>query len=156
MDINATLFGQILTFAVLVWFIKRYLWGPLTEMMEARQAKIADGLAAAERGKHEQELAEKKAAQLLVEAKEQASEIVAQAQKRSVEIVEESKEQAREEGERLLNAAKAEIEREANRAREGLREQVVVLAIAGAEKILAKEVNQDAHKGILDEVAAQL
>ncbi len=156
MELTATLIGQILTFAVLVWFVKRFLWGPMTRMMEARTARIADGLAAADRGKHEQELAEKRAKELLHDTKSQAGEIIAQAQKRSTEIIEESKGQARVEGERLLTAAQAEIEQETNRAKEQLREQVVTLAIAGAEKILAKEINAEAHQDILDQVAAQI
>ncbi|MCB1875454.1 MAG: F0F1 ATP synthase subunit B [Chromatiales bacterium] len=156
MDINATLLGQMITFAVLVWFVKRFLWGPLTQMMQDRQARIADGLAAAERGQHEQELAEKRAKELLHQAKDQAAEIIAQGQKRSNEIIEEAKDQARQEGDRLLAAAQAEIEQEANRAREQMREQVITLAMAGAEKILAREIDQEAHKGILDEVAGQI
>lgn len=156
MDINATLLGQMLTFAVLVWFVKRFLWGPLTQMMQDRQARIADGLAAAERGQHEQELAEKRAKELLHQAKDQAAEIIAQGQKRSNEIIDEAKDQARQEGDRLLAAAQAEIEQETNRAREQLRAQVIALALAGAEKILTREIDQEAHKGILEEVAGQI
>lgn len=156
MELTATLIGQIITFAILVWFIKRFLWGPLTQIMEERQARIADGLAAAERGKHEQELAEQRAKDLLHEAKQEAAEIIAQAQKRAGEIVEEGKDQARVESERILNAAQAELEQETNRAKEQLREQVVNLAIAGAQRILAKEIDLDTHKGYLDELVEQL
>lgn len=156
MELTATLFGQMATFAVLVWFVKRFLWGPMTQMMQDRQARIADGLAAAERGVHEQKLAEDRAKELLHDAKDQASEIIVQAQKRASEIVEEAKGHAKEEGSRILAAAQAEIEQETNRAREQLRGQVVSLAVAGAQKILAKEIDAEAHKGFLDEVAGQI
>lgn len=156
MDLNATLFGQMLTFIVLVWFIKAYLWEPLTNLMAQRQKRIADGLAAGERGLHEKELAENRAKEVLQDAKAQAAEIIAQAQKRAGEIVEESKGQGKEEGQRLLVAAKAEIEQESNRAREQLRDHVASLAVVGAKKILSTEINQDAHKAILDELVEQL
>lgn len=156
MNITATLIGQMLTFAVLVWFVQRYLWGPLTAALAERQKKIADGLAAAERGEHEQELARKRAAEKIGEAKQQAAEIVAQAQKRANEIVEEAKESARAEGERLLTAAQAEIEQEANRAKEKLRGQVVSLAVAGAERVLEKEVDPKAHQKLLADLVAQI
>ncbi len=156
MNITATLLGQILTFAVLVWFIQHYLWEPLTTALADRQKKIADGLAAAERGEHEQELARKRAAEKIGEAKQQAAEIVAQAQKRASEIVEEAKDNARSEGERLLAAANVEIEQEANRAKEQLRGQVVSLAVAGAGRVLKKEVDPKAHQKLLADLVAQI
>lgn len=156
MNFTATLISQIITFGVLVWFVQRFLWGPLTNMMEERKKRIADGLAAAERGKHEKDLAEQRAKEFLKEAKAQSAEVVAQAQKRATEIVEEAKGDARAEGERLLAAARAEIEREVNQAREHLREQVAVLAVAGAEKILQREINADAHKDIVHALAEQI
>lgn len=156
MNVTATLFGQIIVFAILIWFINRFLWGPLTTVMEQRKKRIADGLAAAERGKHEQELAEQRAAETLKEAKEKAAEIIAQAQKRGSEIVEEAKDTARAEGERLIAAANAEIEQEANRAREELRGKVVSLAVAGAGKVLKREVDAKAHDELLKDLAGQL
>ena len=156
MNITATLLGQILTFAVLVWFIQRYLWEPLTTALADRQKKIADGLAAAERGEHEQELAQKRAAERIAEAKQQAAEIVTQAQKRASEIVDEAKDNARAEGERLLTAANAEIDQEVNRAREQLRGQVVSLAVAGAGRVLEKEVDPKAHQKLLADLVAQI
>ncbi len=141
MNMTATLIGQILTFAALVWFINRFLWGPLTRMMADRSKRIADGLAAAERGQHEQELAEKRAMEVLHGAKGQAAEIISQAQRRAGEIIEEAKNDARGEGERLLQAARAEIDQEVNRAREQLRSQVASLAVAGAERVLAREID---------------
>ena len=156
MSITATLIGQIITFAILVWFIGKYLWGPMTQMMDDRKKRIADGLAAAERGKHEQELAEQKAKEYLKEAKEQAAEILAQAQKRSAEIIEEAKIDAKAEGERLITAANAEIEQEINRAREVLRAQVVDITVAAAGKILNKEIDSKAHGTLLKDVVGQI
>ena len=156
MNINLTLLGQTITFALFVWFCMKYIWPPVMTALETRRKEIADGLAAAERGQHEQELAEKKAAEYLREAKSQAADIVAQAQKRASEIVEEAKNDARAEAERIVAGANAEIEQEINRAREQLRKDVVSLAIAGAEKVLKKEVDASAHGSTLDELAAQL
>lgn len=156
MNITATLFVQMITFALFVWFTMRFVWRPLTGIMEERNKRIADGLAAAERGQHEQELAEQRAKETLHEAKERASEIVNQAQKRANEMVEEAKTEARTEGERLLTAAKAEIEQEVNRAREQLRAQVAVLAVDGAERVLKREVDANAHNQMLDELVSQI
>jgi F-type H+-transporting ATPase subunit b len=156
MNINLTLIGQSITFAVFVWFCMKFIWPPVMGALEARRKEIADGLAAAERGQHEQELAEKRAAGHIKDAKSQASEIVAQAQKRASEIVEEAKDDARVEAERIVTGANAEIEQEINRAREHLRKEVVTLAIAGAEKVLKREVDKDAHAGTLKDLATQL
>lgn len=156
MNLTVTLIAQIIVFAILVWFVNAVLWGPLTNLMEQRRQRIADGLAAAERGQHAQELAEERASKLLQEAKEKASEIIAQAQRRASEIVEESKDTARTEGERLLAAANAEIEKEVNRAREELRGQVVSIAVTGAGKVLKKELDPKAHEVLLKDLVAQL
>ncbi len=156
MNINLTLFGQTITFAIFVWFCYAYVWPPLVAALSERQKKIADGLAAAERGQHEQVLAEKKATEHLKDAKGQASDIIAQAQKRANEIVDEAKDDARTEADRIKAGADAEIEQEINRAREHLRQEVVVLAISGAEKVLKREVDQAAHASSLNELAAQL
>lgn len=156
MNFTATLIAQIITFGVLVWFVQRFLWGPMTTMMEERKKRIAEGLAAADRGRHEQELAEQRAKEFLKEAKAHAAEIVGQAQKRANEIVEDAKGDARTEGDRLITAAQAEIERESNQAREQLREQVGKLALLGAEKILQREISADAHKEIVQTLAEQL
>ena len=156
MNFNATLIGQLITFAVFVWFVMKYVWPPLINALNERKAKIADGLAAAERGKHEQELAKKRATEQLHEAKQQAAEIIAQAQKRANEIVDEAKNSARTEGERIKEAAKAEIDQEINRAKEALRAQVSGIALAGAEKVLKKEIDAKAHSQVLDELVAQI
>ncbi|MCG7871547.1 MAG: F0F1 ATP synthase subunit B [Candidatus Thiodiazotropha lotti] len=156
MNINLTLIGQLLSFAVFVWFTMKYVWTPIMGALETRKKEIADGLAAAERGQHEQELAKERAKDVLHEAKAQAAEIVAQAQKRAAEIVDESKDTARVEGDRILTAAQSEIEQEANRAREQLREKVGMLAVAGAEKILKKEISADAHQDIVAALAEEI
>jgi F-type H+-transporting ATPase subunit b len=156
MNINLTLFGQMIAFAVFVWFTMKFVWPPIMKAIEERKAKIADGLAAAERGKHEQQLAQQRATERLHEAKQQAAEIVARAEKRAAEIVEESKDTARAEGERLIEAARAEIEQETNKAREQLRQSVAQLAVAGAERILRREINAEAHKDIVDDLAQQI
>jgi F-type H+-transporting ATPase subunit b len=156
MNINLTLIAQLISFAVFVWFTMKFVWPPIVKALEERKAKIADGLAAAERGQHEQELAEKKAAERLHEAKQQAAEIIAKAEKRGSEIVEEAKSDARTEGDRLVTAARAEIEQETNKAREVLREKVAELALAGAEKILRKEINAAAHQDIVTALAKQI
>lgn len=156
MNINLTLIGQSITFIAFVWFCLKFVWPPLIGALEERKKKIADGLAAAERGTHEKALAEKRAAETLREAKNQAQEIINQAQKRANEIVEESKGTARTEGERIVTAANAEIEQEVNRAREHLREQVSSLVIAGAEKVLKREIDAKANEDILQDLVAQL
>ena len=156
MNINLTLIGQLLAFAVFVWFTMKFVWTPIMGALETRKKEIADGLAAAERGQHEQELAKERAKDVLHDAKSQAAEIVAQAQKRAAEIVDEAKGNARTEGERLLTAAQAEIEQETNKAREQLRGKVGELALAGAEKILRKEINADAHKDIVEALAQEV
>ena len=156
MNINLTLIGQSITFIVFVWFCMKFVWPPIMNALEERQKKIADGLAAAERGEHEQELAERAAAEKLHEAKEQAGEIIAQAQKRASEIVDEAKDDARTEGERLVTAAQSEIEQEVNRARETLRQQVAGIAVAGASKVLEKEIDASTHGDILDKLVAEI
>jgi F-type H+-transporting ATPase subunit b len=156
MNITATLLGQMIAFILLIWFVNKVLWKPLTGMMAERQKRIADGLAAAEKGKHEQELAEQGAKDKLHKAKLQATEILAQAEKRASEIVEEAKGTARVEGERIITSAHAEINQEVNRAKEVLRGQVAAIAIAGAEKILAKEIDPKAHNDLLNKLVAQV
>jgi F-type H+-transporting ATPase subunit b len=156
MNFNATLIGQTITFIVFVWFCMRFIWPPVMNALEARKKKIADGLAAAERGKHEKELAVERAKDILREAKEQAGEIISRADKRAAEIVDEAKGEARAEGDRLKTAAQAEIEQELNRVREELRGQVVSIALAGAGKVLGREVDESAHGELLNKLAAEI
>ena len=156
MNINLTLIAQLVSFAVFVWFNVKFVWPPLARAMDERKAKIADGLAAAERGQHEQELAEKRAKDTLHKAKQQAAEITANAEKQAALIIEEAREKAKEEGGRQLAAAEAEIEQATNKARETLRSKVAELAVVGAEKILRKEIDAEAHKDIVEAVANQI
>ncbi|MCB1792067.1 MAG: F0F1 ATP synthase subunit B [Gammaproteobacteria bacterium] len=156
MNINLTLIAQLVSFAVFVWFTMKFVWPPLVKAMDERKAKIAEGLAAAERGQHEQELAQKRAKDTLHEAKQQAAEIKASAEKQAALIIEEARDKAKEEGNRQLAAAKAEIAQETNKAREVLRAKVAELAVIGAEKILRKEINADAHQDIVESVANQI
>ncbi len=156
MNINMTLIGQTISFIFFVWFCMKFIWPPLMAALDERQKKIADGLAAAERGQKDQELAQAKAKEVLHEAKEQAADIIGHAQKRASEIVDEAKEDAKAEGERILTAARAEIEQEVNRAKEQLRGQVVSLAVAGASKVLAKEIDEKAHDALLDDLVSNL
>jgi len=156
MNINATLIGQSITFIIFVWFCLKFIWPHIMKAMEDRKTRIAEGLAAGERGRHEQELAEQKAVEVIREAKDQAKEILAQAHKRGDEIVDEAKGDGRAEGERMLRAAEAEIEQQANQTREKLRDDVVKLSIQGAEQVLGREVDEKAHTEQLDRLAAQL
>lgn len=156
MSINATLIGQMITFALLVWFTMKYIWPPLFDSLEERKKKIADGLAAAEKGQEAMHLAEKKAKGVLKEAKEQSSEIVNLAQKRANELVEASKDTAKKEGERLILVAKAQIEQEKQNAKESLRKEVSALALRAAEQILSAEVDKTKHQDILSKISKQL
>ena len=156
MNINLTLLAQAVSFAILIWFTVKFVWPPLLNAIETRQKQIADGLAAGERGRHELELASKRASQDLHDAKEKASAIIALAEKRAAEIIEEAKGNAKVEGDRILTGAKAEIDQEVNRAKEGLRQQVSQLAVAGAEKILRREIDAKAHSDMLTAIANEL
>lgn len=156
MDINATLIGQSLVFILLIWFTMRFVWPPLTRAMAERQKTIADGLAAGERGKRELELAEKRALEVLKKAKADAQEIIGLAEKRAAEVTDEAKGVARTEAERIVHAARGEIEQETNRAREALRERLAELAVAGAARILEKEIDPKAHARLLEAVVKQL
>jgi len=155
-NVTATLIGQMITFAVLIWFIKGVLWQPMLRMLDERKKRIADGLAAAERGLKEQELGEKRAVQVIHEAREKANEVIALAQKRAAEIIEEAKEAGRAEGDRMITSAQAELEQEENRTREQLRREVIALALKGAEQILAREVDVTQHRAMLETLAGEL
>ena len=153
---NLTLLGQMISFGIFVWFCVKYVWPPIIKALEERETRIADGLAAGERGKHDLELAEKRATELLREGKDKAQDFINQAHKRADEIVEAAKQTAREEAERIKQSAGAEIEQNRNRARDELRGQVARLALVGAEQILMREVDEKAHKDVLDKLAANL
>ena len=156
MNINATLIGETFAFIVFVWFTMKYVWPQLNGAIEERQNKIADGLAAGERAEKDLELAQAKAAEQLKEAKAQAAEIIEQAKKRATQIVDEETTRGHEEREKIISQGSAEVEAERNRVKEDLRKQVSVLAIAGAEKILERQIDAAAHSDILDKLVAEL
>ena len=156
MNLNLTLFGQAIALAIFVWFCMKYVWPPIIQALSERETRIADGLAAAEKGKHDLELAEQRAAELMREGREKAQEYITQAQKRADDIVDEAKQTAREEGERIKASARSELDTELNQAREKLREEVAALAVAGAEQILRREVDSGTHKQLLDKLSASL
>jgi len=155
-NLNATLVAQLIVFFILAWFTMKFVWPPIVKALDERAKKIADGLAAAERGKHDLELATKRSADALREGKEKAAESIAQADKRALQIIEEAKAQAKAEGERILAAARADVEQEVVRAKEQLRERVADLAVAGAEKILRREIDAKAHADILGAIKQDL
>lgn len=156
MNIGLTMLSQAVAFAIFIWFTIKFIWPPLMKAIEQRQRQIAEGLAAAERGKQDLELAAKRAAEELQRARTQAGEIISQAEKRGAAVVEEAKSAAKAEAERIVTGAKAEIEQEVFRAKEALRTQVAVLAVAGAEKILKREVDAKAHAQLLAGLEAEL
>jgi F-type H+-transporting ATPase subunit b len=156
MNINFTLFAQAIVFTAFIWFTVKFVWPPLLRAIETRQKQIADGLAAGEQGKKSLEVSSKRAEQAIQEARMRAAEIIAQAEKRDAQMVGEAKIAAKAEGDREKAAAKADIQQEASRAREQLREQVAALAVAGAEKILRREVDARAHADLLDGIKKQL
>jgi len=155
-NFNATLIGQTIAFAVFVWFTMKFVWPYLLKQMHDREARIADGLAAAEKGQQALQEAEQRHTELVTEGKQKAAEIIAQAQRRGDEIIEESKADARIEGERLLQAARSAIEQERIMAKEQLKREVALLALDGAEQVLMREVDREAHNEILEKVAAGL
>ena len=156
MNINATLLGQAIWFALFIWITMKFVWPPLQKAMATRQQQIADGLAAAERGKQEMANAEKRAEQELNAAKARATEIIAQAEKRGSQIVEEAKANATVEANRVKATAQADLEQSVTRAKESLRDQVAALAVAGAEKILRREVDANAHAQMLTQLKQEL
>jgi len=156
MNITATLLGQSIAFIVFVWFCMKFVWPPIMKALDERKKTIADGLAAGEKGKHELELAERRAGDVVREAKGRAGEILSQAEKRAGEVIDEAKNQAKTEADGILVAARAEIERERNAAREQLRQHIASLNVAGAARILEKEIDAASHAKLLDDVVKQL
>ncbi|MDA8110682.1 MAG: F0F1 ATP synthase subunit B [Betaproteobacteria bacterium] len=156
MNINATLIGQAIWFALFIWFVMKMVWPYFQRIIAERQKEVADGLAAAERGRQTLEISTRQAEEEVKRARERAADIVAQAEKRATQMVDEARGAAREEGSREKAAAQAEIEQQYARAREQLREQVAMLAVAGAEKILRREVDARAHAQLLESIKAQL
>ena len=156
MDINLTLIGQTIAMIVFVWFCMKFIWPPILNAIEERQEQIAEGLAAAEKGQDKLVQAQAEADEIVADARKQATSILDQAHARANEIVAEGKSDGVSERERQLTAAKAEIEQEANKAREELRGQVSAIAIASAERILRREIDDKAHEDILGKLAQEL
>lgn len=156
MNINFTLIAQAITFAIFIWFTVKFVWPPLLNAIEKRQKEIADGLAAANEGKMSLEVASKKNAEALEQTKQKSSEILGQAEKRASQIIDDAKVAANTEAERIKSSAQSEIEQEINRAKEDLRGQIANLAIAGAEKILEKEIDKKVHADMLTKLAKDL
>lgn len=156
MDLNATLIGQSLAFALFVLFCMKFVWPLLIEAMRERQRVIAEGLEKANQAEKELEKAQDVAGQELDQAKQQAAELIRQANQRASQIVEDARSQARGEGERLIDAAHAQIEQERNRVREELRVRVSELAVVGAERILEASVDRSRHEDMLNKLAADL
>jgi F-type H+-transporting ATPase subunit b len=156
MNINFTLVMQAIAFFAFILFTAKFVWPPLMGAIETRQKQIADGLAAGEEGKHSLANAEKRIAEMMTDAKTRASDIVAQGEKLKSEAIEQARSEARSEADRIIAAAKAEIDQEVYRAKETLRAQVAELAIAGASKILKREVDVKTHADLLADIQKQL
>lgn len=156
MNLNLTMLAQAISFAIFIWFTAHFVWPPLMKAVEARQKKIADGLAAADKGQQELVQAQGRAQDVIGGAKLQSQELIANAQKRVDEMIDQAKSAAKVEGERQLLAARSNIDQEVQQARETLRGQVAALALAGAEQVLMREVDITKHKEVLDKLGARL
>ena len=156
MEINMTFLGQMISFAILVWFTTKFIWPQLNGAIEERQKKVAEGLAAAERARAELKDADAKVATEIKQARLQATEIIDKAQQQANQILDKARAEATNEINRLKAQAQDEIASMAQRAREQLREQVGVLAVRGAEKIVQREIDPSAHKALIDQLAAEI
>ena len=156
MNFNYTLIGQLLAFILFVWFCMKYVWPPMLQILEEREKEISDGLDAASKGKRELEEAETKKAEIMEAAKKDAAEILSQANLRANQVVEDAKEKAQEEADRIKVSAEKDVLQSMNKAREGLRSEVAILAVAGAEKLLKAEINQESNSALIDEIANEL
>ena len=156
MSINVTLFAQMLVFGLLVWFTMSFVWPLIRGAMEEREQTIADGLAAAEKGQDDLKQAGTEAGKIIGDARDQARDILSKASSRANGIVEEARSEGETEKRKRLDSARSELEVEINRARNELRQQVATIAIAGAEKILSREIDETDHRDLLDRLAANL
>lgn len=156
MNFNATLIGQLIAFTVFVAFCMKYVWPPIIAAIEERQKKIADGLAASERAEKDLELAQSSVTDKLREAKDDASKIIDQAKRRASQIIDDETQRGHTEREKIIAQGYVEIEAEKNRVKEDLRKQIAVLAISGAQKILAREIDVKAHSDIVEKLVAEL
>jgi F-type H+-transporting ATPase subunit b len=156
MNINLTLLMQAIGFGLFIWFTARFIWPPLMRAVETRQRQIAEGLEAGEQGRQSLVSAERRTADMIAEARAKASEIVATGEKFKAETMDQAKAEAAAERERIIAAAKAEAQQEYQSAREQLRNQVADLAVAGAAKILQREIDAQAHADLLDSIRREL
>lgn len=156
MNLNATLVAQMVVFFILWWVVAKFIWPPLVKALDERAKKIADGLAAADKGKAELELANKRVEQALTEARNEGAQRIADAEKRAQMSADEIKQNAQAEAARIIAQAKAEAEQQTVRACESLRGQVATLAVKGAEQILKREVNAQVHSDLLNQLKAEL
>ena len=156
MNINATLFIQSLVFGILGWITMKFIWPPLIKAMNERQSKIAEGLAAADKGEKSLAEAKAQATEIIKDARSQAMKIVDQANRRSNELIDEAKGTAMAEGQRVLAEAQQEVAIESSRAREALRRDVAALAVAGASKLLGREINAATHADLLEKLAVEI
>jgi F-type H+-transporting ATPase subunit b len=156
MNFNYTLIGQLLAFILFVWFCMRFIWPQLLDILETREKEISDGLEAASRGERALEEAESKKTEVMGLAKKEAAELISQANLRANQMVEDAKSKAQEEADRIKESAEKDVVQSMNKAREGLRSEVAVLAVAGAEKLLKAEIDQEANATLIDEIASEL
>lgn len=156
MDINATIIGQFITFSILIWFTMKFVWPQIIKTIHEREKKIAAGLEAAERAKRELEVAEHKANGIIREAKQHASQIIEQANLHSAQLIEEAKKNARQEGDRIVAMAQGDIERNVTQAKQALKNQLVTLAVAGAERLIKRNLDASKQGELLDELVAEM
>lgn len=156
MNMNATILGQVIAFILFVWFCMKFVWPPIIRAIEKRQKEIAEGLASAEKAKKEVELAEANTAEVMQKAKAEALAIIEQANKRKAEMLEEAKKEAESEKEKIIKQGFAELDAERKRTQDELRKQVATLALAGAEKIIERSVDEAANSDIIDQLTAEL
>ncbi|WP_392566121.1 F0F1 ATP synthase subunit B [Utexia brackfieldae] len=156
MNMNATILGQAIAFILFVWFCMKFVWPPIIGAIEKRQKEIADSLASAESAKKDLELAKANTSDIMQEAKAEASVIVEQANKRKAAILDEAKQEAIREREKIVSQGLAELEAERKRTTEELRQKVAILAIAGAERIIERSVDEAANRDIIDKLVAEL
>ena len=155
MNFNFTLIGQLLAFILFVWFCIRYVWPPMLQILEEREKEVADGLEAASRGKKELEDANAQREAIVDGAKKEAADLVSQAGQRANQMIEDAKSQAQEEAERIKTSAKADLDQAAKKAREEIRSEVATLVVAGAEKILGSEIDQEKNAEIIEEISKE-
>ncbi len=156
MNLNLTLLGQMLTFALFVWFTMKYVWPPMTKALSDRQKKIADGLAAADQGEKSLELADRKVAEMLNEAKAKSAHIVEEANKRAQQMVASAKDAAREEGQKIIHHAHVQVEQEVMKAKQELHSQVGHLAVDIAEKLLKHTIDRDKHQQFIQDAIKEV